>query len=119
MFRMENGYVGYWVMYQYEKGIGGVLSVGMNGSPVLSDYALIKWTDTSESALKNVKFMGFTSSSNANIGYGVNCALVKPTPLEQLPYLQETLPCQGYKQFLTHEGRYQEPSINLLVNLGG
>jgi hypothetical protein len=85
---MENGYVGYWVMYQYEKGIGGVLSVGMNGSPVLSDYALIKWTDTSESALKNVKFMGFTSSSNANIGYGVNCALVKPTPLEQLPYLQ-------------------------------
>ena len=85
---MENGFVGYWVMYQFEKGIGGVLTLGMNGSPVSPDYAVVKWTDTSESALKNIKFMGFTGSGASNIGYGVNCALNKPSPKEQLPYLQ-------------------------------
>ncbi len=60
---MESGYVGYWVMYQYEKGIGGVLTVGMNGSPLTPDYAIVKWTDTTESALKNIKYMGFTRYS--------------------------------------------------------
>ncbi len=62
-FRMESGYVGYWVMYQYEKGIGGVLTVGMNGSPLTPDYAIVKWTDTTDKALKNIKYMGFTRYS--------------------------------------------------------
>ena len=87
-FRMENGYVGYWVMYQYEKGIGGVLTLGMNGSPVSPDFAVVKWTDTGDSALKGIKYMGFTTSSGAKVGYGVNCALVKTTPEEKLSFNQ-------------------------------
>jgi hypothetical protein len=113
---MENGYVGYWVMYQYEKGIGGVLTLGMNGSPVTPDFAVVKWTDTGDSALKGIKYMGFTSSNNAKIGYGVNCALVKTTPEEKFNQVEFQLPnpiqnhlfdstCKGEEEIGNLDGR--------------
>ena len=87
--RMENGFVGYWIIYQFEKGIGGILTVGMNGSPLSPDFGILKFTDTSESALKNIRYMGFTSSGGGNIGIGVNCAIDKS--VDKLAYIQVSL----------------------------
>ena len=86
---MENGFVGYWIIYQFEKGIGGILTVGMNGSPLSPDFGILKFTDTSESALKNIRYMGFTSSGGGNIGIGVNCAIDKS--VDKLAYIQVSL----------------------------
>ena len=46
------------------------------GAPFSSDYALVKYTDTSNTAMRSVKYMGFTASSDAKIDYGTNCVLL-------------------------------------------
>jgi len=76
--RLEQGFVGFWVQYKYEEGYGGQLSVGLNGAPFSPDFALVKWTDTSTSAITAIKYMGFTNGERAStIAYGANCVLLK------------------------------------------
>jgi hypothetical protein len=41
-----------------------VFSVGLNGAPFHSDYAIAKWTDTSTSALPSLKYIGFTAGKS-------------------------------------------------------
>ena len=73
--------MGFWVQYRYEEGYGGQVqystvqcstvqcstvqlsshnynnqvSLGINGAPFSPDYAILRWTDTSTTALKAVK----------------------------------------------------------------
>jgi len=83
--RLEQDYVGFWVQYKYEEGYGGQLSVGLNGAPFSPDYALVKWTDTSTSAITAIKYMGFTNAERASsIDYGANCVLLKSQPYVQV-----------------------------------
>ena len=46
------------------------------GAPFRSDYALVKWTDTSGTAMRSVKYMGFTASDGAEVEFGTNCILL-------------------------------------------
>ena len=48
----------------------------ISGAPFSPDYAIVKWTDTSNSAMRSVKYLGFTASSGAEIKYGTNCVLL-------------------------------------------
>ena len=74
--RIQTGFVGFWIQYKYDEiSKGGLLSVGLNGAPFSSDYALLRWTDAGD-ALKNIKYMGFTASSEAVVQYGTNCVLL-------------------------------------------
>ena len=77
-------------------------SVGLSGSPLSSDYAILKWTDTSSSALNSIKYIGFTNGARQHsIDYGANCVLLKthygvnpayytqnynPSPYQSSPY---------------------------------
>ena len=66
-------------------------SLGLNGAPFSPDFALVKWTDTSNSALSSVKFMGFTAGSRGqSLKFGANCVLLKTqyAVLGQSPYVQ-------------------------------
>jgi hypothetical protein len=66
-------------------------SVGLNGAPFSPDFALVKWTDTSNSALASVKFMGFTTGERGqSLQFGANCVLLKTqyAVLGQSPYVQ-------------------------------
>jgi len=92
--QLEQGFVGFWVQYKYEAGYGGTLSVGLSGSPLSSDYALLKWTDTSSSALPSIKYLGFTNGGRQqSVDYGSNCVLLRTSySSDQTPY------GQGYPQ---------------------
>ena len=66
-------------------------SVGLNGAPFSPDFALVKWTDTSTTALPSVKYMGFTTGARTqSIKFGANCVLLKTqyAVLGQSPYVQ-------------------------------
>ena len=80
---MQLEYVGFWVMYTFEDGLGGTLSVGLNGSPFSAEYALARWTDTSNSAIEKLMYIGFTAADGAAAKYGVNCVLLD-TPLNSI-----------------------------------
>lgn len=60
----------------------------MSGSPITQDYAIVKWTDNTETALHNVRYMGLTVSEGSAVSYGVNCAVVKGSPTDQIHYDQ-------------------------------
>ena len=47
-----------------------------SGAPFSPDFALVKWTDTASTAMRSVKYMGFTASSGAKIDYGTNSVLL-------------------------------------------
>ena len=73
---MTTGFVGFWIQYKYDVNTGGgSLSVGLNGAPFSSDYALLRWTDTTD-GLRNIKYMGFTASEETNVEFGTNCVLL-------------------------------------------
>jgi len=75
--RMEEGYVGFWVQYRYQEGYGGTLSVGLNGSPFTPDYAIVKWTDSSTTAIPSLRYIGFTAGDKkSRIKFGSNCVLL-------------------------------------------
>jgi hypothetical protein len=98
--KLELGYVGFWVQYKYEEGYGGQISVGLSGSPLSSDYAILKWTDTGTTALPTIKYIGFTNGARQHsIDYGANCVLLKTNYGVNPAYYN-----QGYQQPL-----YQPP----------
>ena len=73
---MNTGFVGFWIQYKYDANTGGgSLSVGLNGAPFSSDYALLRWTDTTD-GLRSIKYMGFTASEETNVEFGTNCVLL-------------------------------------------
>ncbi len=76
MTRMQLDYVGFWVQYRYEDGIGGTISVGLNGAPFASDYSLVRWTDSTQSAIEKMGYYGFTASEGSNVQFAYNCVLV-------------------------------------------
>ena len=39
-------------------------SVGLNGSPFSSEYAIVKWTDSSTTAITSIKYIGFTAGNS-------------------------------------------------------
>jgi len=76
--RLEQDFVGFWVQYKFEEGYGGQLRVGLSGSPLNSDYAMLKWTDSSSTALPSIKYIGFTNGERRqSIDYGANCILLQ------------------------------------------
>ena len=74
MTKMSEDYVGFWIRYNYGDGTGEV-SIGLNGSPFSSEYALVTWVDSSDSVMRNLGFIGFTASSGATVKYGAQCIL--------------------------------------------
>jgi len=85
--RLEDDFVGFWIQYKYEEGYGGQLSLGLNGAPFSPDYAILRWTDTSTSALRGIKYLGFTNGDRqSSIEYGANCVLLKT----QIPDLRNS-----------------------------
>ena len=38
-----------------------MFSVGLNGSPFTPDYAIVKWTDSSTTAIPSLRYIGFTA----------------------------------------------------------
>jgi hypothetical protein len=88
--RMQQGYVGFWIQYRFDTGVnGGQISVGLNGAPFSPDYALLKWSDTSGSAMRSVAYMGFTAEAEAKVNYGTNCILLNTQiGLGQNPFVQ-------------------------------
>ena len=92
--RLEEDFVGFWVQYKYEEGYGGQLSLGLNGAPFSPDYTILRWTDTSTSALRGIKYLGFTNGDRqSSIEYGANCVLLKT----QVPDLRNS-----YSQVCEH-----------------
>ena len=71
--------MGFWVRYRYEEGLGGTISLGRNGDPFKEEYALVKWTDNSNTAIENMKYIGFTVGQGSAVSYGANCVLAEPT----------------------------------------
>jgi len=117
--RLEQDYVGFWVQYKYEEGYGGQLSVGLNGAPFSPDFALVKWTDTSTSAIGSIKYMGFTNGERAStIDYGANCVLLKTQNSFGLsPYVQVSPQQIQQLQYQLGQNNYynqnpQAPQIN-------
>ncbi len=109
--RMQQDYVGYWIQYKYEDNVGGQLSVGLNGAPFSSDYALVKWADTSGAAMKSIKYLGFTASKDAMINFGANCILLNTQiGLGQNPFVQ-IQPTSSFSQ--SQQPLPQSSSINL------
>jgi len=103
--KLELGFVGFWVQYKYEAGYGGQISVGLSGSPLIPDYAILKWTDTGSTALQAIKYIGFTNGARQHsIDYGANCVLLQ-TQYGAIPpsYTQE------YPQKL-YQSSYQYPT---------
>jgi len=81
--RLENGFVGFWIQYKFQEGYGGQLSVGLNGSPFTSEFAVVKWTDSSTTAIPSIKYIGFTiGNKNSEIHYGANCVLLNSNILD-------------------------------------
>ena len=39
---IQEEYVGFWVIYKYESGIGGQISVGLTNTPAITEYALLR-----------------------------------------------------------------------------
>ena len=106
--RLEEDYVGFWVQYKYEDGYGGQLSLGLNGAPFSPDFAILRWTDTSTTALRGVKYLGFTNSDKeSSIDYGANCVLLK-TPVPDV--------LSTYVQVDSYHCYRDNPSIKLFLN---
>lgn len=104
--RLEAGFVGFWVQYKYEEGYGGQLSVGLNGAPFSPDFALVKWTDTSTSAIPSLKYMGFTlGRRDSSVQFGANCVLLKTPGFTQSPYVQVS-PQQIQQQYQPYQPVY-------------
>ena len=40
-----------------------MFSVGLNGSPFTPEFAIVKWTDSSNTALPALKYIGFTAGN--------------------------------------------------------
>ena len=78
--RMQLDYVGFWIQYNYEEGLGGTLSVGLNGSPFSPDYSLVRWTDTTATAISRIAYIGFTGAERSTVQYGTSCVLLD-TPI--------------------------------------
>ena len=85
--------------------------MGLNGAPFSPDFALVKWTDTSNSALSSVKFMGFTAGSRgSSLKFGANCVLLKTqyAVLGQSPYVQvspQQIQALQYQQYQLASGQ--------------
>ena len=106
---MQEDFVGFWVKYKYESGYGGRVSFGLANTPASSDYALLRWTDTSSEALRAVTYIGFTNGARAqSIDYGANCVMFDFTNVRrgggslsqpQLPYPQYPQYPQAYSGY--------------------
>ena len=89
MTRMQLDYVGFHIQFRYEEGVGGTISVGLNGAPFTPDFALVRWTDTGNSALRRVAYLGFTAAEGSNAHFGVGCFLLDtPIGLGKNPFVQ-------------------------------
>jgi len=92
MRRMQEEYVGFWVIYKYESGIGGQISVGLTNTPAITEYALLRYTDTGRDALKSVRYIGFTNGQRQqSVDYGAMCVIFDYQSV-QSPYQSPSLP---------------------------
>jgi len=104
MRRMQEDYVGFWVIYKYESGIGGQLSLGLTNTPAITEYALLRWTDTGRDALKSVRYIGFTNGERQqSVDYGAMC-IIFDYQSYQNPYQSPSLPYPFpyYQTFSAH-----------------
>jgi len=102
--RLEEDFVGFWVQYKYEEGYGGQLSLGLNGAPFSPDFAILRWTDTSTTALRAIRYMGFTNGHrDSSIEYGANCVLLK-TPVPNFRNSYSQIASQFPSSFLPNKG---------------
>lgn len=97
---MQEDFVGFWVKYKYESGYGGQVSFGLANTPASSDYALLRWTDTSSEAIRAVTYIGFTNGARAqSIDYGANCVMFDFTNVQRGGLSQPQLPYPQYPQY--------------------
>ena len=114
--RMQLSYVGLWIHYKHEDGLGGTLSVGLNGSPFSPDYSLARWTDTSTTAIRRLAFAGFTATAGSSASFGTSCVLldtpigVGANPFVQLQAQQQQ---QSSQQVLNTFGSGQFPGASI------
>lgn len=79
------------------------------GAPFSPDYAIVKWTDTSQSAIRSIKYMGFSASRNAEIEYGTNCVLLNTQiGLGVNPFVQINPQQTGFNQQTFALGQVQQ-----------
>ena len=111
--QLSQDYVGFWVMFKYEPGYGAQIRLGLASSPPSAEYALLKYTDSSQDALQAVKYIGFTNGNRQqSIDYGAICIVFDFTSLRQpqlpfpLPYYQQYGATQLYPV-----GRDELPSL--------
>ena len=90
-------------------------SVGLNGAPFSPDFALVKWTDTSTSAIGSIKYMGFTNGERAStLDYGANCVLLKTQyNAGQSPYVQVSPQQIQQLQYQLGQNNYYNPNIQV------
>ena len=112
--QLGQDYVGFWVMFKYEAGYGAQIRLGLTSSPPSPEFALLKYTDSSQDALTAVKYIGFTNGNRQqSIDYGAICVVFDFTNLRQpqLPY-----PLPYYQQYgasnLYPAGRDELPSLS-------
>ena len=111
--QLGQDYVGFWVMFKYEAGYGAQIRLGLTSSPPSPEYALLKYTDSSQDALQTVKYIGFTNGHRQqSIDYGAICIVFDFSSLREppLPY-----PLPYYQQYggasLYPLGRDELPSL--------
>ena len=111
--QLGRDYVGFWVMFKYEPGYGAQIRLGLTSSPPSPEYALLKYTDSSQDALQTVKYIGFTNGNRQqSIDYGAICIVFDFSSLREppLPY-----PLPYYQQYggasLYPLGRDELPSL--------
>lgn len=96
--KLEQGFVGFWVQYRYEAGNGGQISVGLSGSPLSSDFAILKWTDTTSTVLPAITYIGFTNGARQqSIDYGASCVLLQTQYGAGLSPYAQGYPQQSYQ----------------------
>ena len=74
-------------------------SFGLANTPASSEYALLRWTDTSREALRNVRYIGFTNGNRQHsIDYGAMCVVFDYNSIRS-PYQSPQMPYPYYQTY--------------------
>ena len=70
----------------------------MSGSPLSSDFAILKWTDTTSTVLPAITYIGFTNGARQqSIDYGASCVLLQTQYGAGLSPYAQGYPQQSYQ----------------------
>ena len=80
------------------------ISLGLASTPASPEYALLRWTDTSQDALQQVRFIGFTAGARQqSVSYGAVCVVFD---YSTIPGAAASSPYSPYPPY-----QYQSPGL--------